>query len=220
MKLSHPRAVLWDMDGTLLDSAALHWQAWAETMAAAGHRNDTDYFIATFGQRNDTILRGLLGPRASEDEIAGLSDAKEAHYRKLVRAQGVELFPGVRAWLATLQAAGWRQAIASSAPRPNIETILDVTNIAPYFGAAVSGEDVQAGKPDPQVFLLAADRLRTPRERCVVVEDSPYGIEGARRAGMKSVAVGTAYAALPADVAAALPADLPADAFERLVADD
>ena len=137
-----------------------------------------------------------------------------------MRAQGVELFPGVRAWLATLQAAGLRQAIASSAPRPNIETILDVTNIAPYFGAAVSGEDVQAGKPDPQVFLLAADRLRTPRERCVVVEDSPYGIEGARRAGMKSVAVGTAYAALPADVAAALPADLPADAFERLVADD
>ncbi len=220
MTSPQPRAVLWDMDGTLLDSATLHWRAWHETLAAAGHTADTAYFIATFGQRNDTILRGLLGPEIPDGEIARLSDAKEAHYRELVRTQGVELFPGVRAWLATLQAAGWRQAIASSAPRLNIETILEVTNIALYFAATASGEDVQRGKPDPQVFLLAADRLGAPPERCVVVEDSPYGIEAARRAGMKSVAVGTAYAALPADVAAARPADLPADAFERLVAGD
>jgi beta-phosphoglucomutase len=220
MTSSQPRAVLWDMDGTLLDSASLHWLAWHDTLAAAGRPTDTTYFVATFGQRNDTILRGLLGPEVSESEITQLSDAKEAHYRELVRTQGIALFPGVRTWLATLQAAGWRQAVASSAPRLNIETILEATGIAAFFAATASAEDVQRGKPDPQVFLLAADRLGAPRERCVVVEDSPYGIEAARRAGMKSVAVGTAYATLPADLAAALPADLPADAFERFVTGD
>jgi beta-phosphoglucomutase len=119
--------------------------------------------------------------------------------------------------LETLQAAGWRQAIASSAPRRNIETILEVTGIAPYFAAIVSGEEVCRGKPDPQVFFLAAERLQAPPSRCVVVEDSPFGIEGARRAGMKSVGVGAGHAALPADYAVLTLAALPVDAFERLI---
>jgi beta-phosphoglucomutase len=212
-----PRAVLWDMDGTLLDSATLHWRAWHETLAAADYTADTNYFIATFGQRNDMILRGLLGPDVPDAEIARLSDAKEARYRELVRSLGVELSSGVRSWLETLQAAGWRQAIASSAPRRNIETILEVTGIAPYFAAIVSGEEVCRGKPDPQVFFLAAERLQAPPSRCVVVEDSPFGIEGARRAGMKSVGVGAGHAALPADYAVLTLATLPVDAFERLI---
>jgi beta-phosphoglucomutase len=162
-------------------------------------------------------LRGLLGPDVTDEEIARLGDAKEARYRELVRTTGVTLLPGVGDWLSRLAATGWRQAIASSAPRLNITTILEVLGIAPYFAAIVSGEEVCRGKPDPQVFFLAAERVQAPPSRCVVVEDSPFGIEGARRAGMKSVGVGVGHAALPADYAVPTLAALPADGFERLV---
>jgi len=204
------------MDGTLLDSAALHWQSWRETMAAAGYTVDEHYFVATFGQRNDTILRGLLGPDLPDSVIARLGDDKEARYRELVRARGVQPLPGVTCWLDRLRAEGWRQAIASAAPRLNVETVLAALGIADHFEAIVSSEDVRQGKPDPQVFLLAAARVGVPPARCVVIEDSPHGIEAARRAGMRAIGVETG-GPLMADYAVQTLAHLPDDAFERLV---
>ena len=131
--------------------------------------------------------------------------------------RGVSLLPGAACWLRQLADGGWRQAIASSAPRLNIDAILQVLGIEEQFGAVVAAEDVQRGKPDPQVFLMAAARLSVPAERCVVVEDSPAGIEGAHRAGMAAIGVGSAHGGLPADRTVGSLADLPADAFERLV---
>ncbi|HRC76936.1 MAG TPA: HAD hydrolase-like protein, partial [Kouleothrix sp.] len=94
-----PRAALWDMDGTLLDSAEYHWLAWRETMAGEGMALTYERFVASFGQRNDTILRGWLGDDVAPTTIARISDAKEARYRELVRERGVALLPGVAHWL-------------------------------------------------------------------------------------------------------------------------
>src|SRR5581483_10634122 len=104
--------------------------------------------VATFGQRNDTLLRAWLGAELSTTEIDRIGGAKEARYRELVRERGVELLPGVGRWLARLQAAGWRQAVASAAPRLNVEAILEALAIGPFFAAITSAEDVQRGKPD------------------------------------------------------------------------
>jgi len=219
MHSSQPRAVLWDMDGTLLDSAEYHWLAWRETLAGERFELAHAQFVATFGQRNDTILRGWLGEELTAAEIDRIGGAKEARYRELVRAGGITLLPGVERWLKRLKADGWRQAIASAAPRLNVEAIVATLGIESYFDAISSAEDVQRGKPDPQVFLVAAERVGAAPARCVVVEDAPAGIAGAHRGGMRAIGVRSSHADLQGDIVVDTLAELPDDAFERLLAE-
>jgi beta-phosphoglucomutase len=217
MRPEQPRAAIWDMDGTLIDSGEYHWLAWQAQMQLEQAPISYGQFIETFGQRNDTILRGWLGAELSDTEMARIGDAKEALYRQLLAEKGIELLPGNRAWLLRLREQGWRQAIASAAPRANIEAIIHALELDGLFEAVVAAEDVQRGKPDPQVFRLAAERLGVAPERAVVIEDAPAGVEGARRAGMRVIGVGPKHASLPADYAVASLEELAPDAFEQLV---
>lgn len=217
--LPQPRAVLWDMDGTLLDSADYHWLSWRDALAREGVDLTYEQFSATFGQRNDTILRGYFGPDFPASEIERISEAKELRYRELVRTRGIELLPGVRRWLMRLKRDGWRQAVASSAPRANIETIIEVLDLREYFDVVVSAEDVQRGKPDPQVFLVAAERVAVPLARCIVVEDAPAGLEAAWRAGMRAIGVRSSHGELQADRVVGTLDELPDDAFDALLPD-
>jgi len=211
------RAVLWDMDGVLVDSAQYHYVAWREALAREGVDLSYEDFRATFGQRNDTILRCLLGPDLSDADVLRIGDLKEARYRQLIRERGIAPLPGVLDWLERLQAGGWRQAVASAAPRANVDAILTVLGIADYFGAVTSSEDVTRGKPDPQVYLVAAQRLGVPPARCVVVEDAPAGVEGAHRAGMRCIGVTSTHPRLDADIVVAALSELTTDGFERLL---
>src|SRR5271166_5960436 len=115
------RAVLWDMDGTLVDSAEYHWQAWRDTMSREGFTVTHGQFLATFGQRNDSILRQWLGENATPELIQRIGNAKEALYRQDVREHGIAPLPGALEWVNLLHRQGWGQAIASAAPRANIE---------------------------------------------------------------------------------------------------
>jgi L-ribulose-5-phosphate 4-epimerase len=209
-------AVLWDLDGTLVDSGDYHWQSWRETLAAEDFDLTYDQFLASFGQKNDRILRGWLGEDAAVERIERLGDAKEAEYRRLACEGGLSALPGAAEWVARLQHFGWRQAVATSAPRLNVEVMLGACGLERFFDTIVSAEDVTVGKPDPQVFQVAAGRLHTPAERCIVVEDAAVGIEAARRAGMRCIGVSGA-ATLDADIVVTSLADLPPDAFVRLL---
>jgi len=212
-------AVLWDMDGTLVDSAEYHWRAWRDTMSREGSPITVEEFLATFGQRNDSILRQWLGERATAESIQRIGDAKEALYREYVRQHGIAPLPGAFDWVRLLQGEGWRQAIASAAPRANIETILDVLQVVGCFQAIVSAEDVHRGKPDPEVFLVAAGKLGVPPSHCIVVEDAQHGIEAARAAGMKSIGVSQNGHHLPADIVVGSLDLLDANAFKTLLHD-
>jgi beta-phosphoglucomutase len=212
-----PCGVIWDMDGTMIDSTEFHWQSWHDAMAAEDYHLTYDEFMASYGQRNDAIIRRYCGDEVSNETITRISDAKESQYRDMVRTQGISLLPGVQHWLDYLRDHGWRQAVATSAPRKNLETILDVLQIAEYFGALVAGEEPQHGKPDPQIFLLAAERLGVSSEQCIVVEDSSSGVEGGRRGGMRTIGVLTSHDELDADVTVASLDRLPADTFEQLL---
>jgi len=212
--------VLWDLDGTLIDSAGHHWIAWRDTLAAFGRSVTPGDFTSSFGKRNDEILHELFGHGIEAEWIERVSEAKEQAYRRRLRAQGLELLPGALAWLERLRGSGWRQALASSAPRPNIDAVFE--SIAPlgrYLDTVVSADEVGRGKPDPAIFLEAARRLSLPPGRCVVVEDAPAGLEGARRAGMRSIGVlSEHHPRLEADVVVPSLEALGADAFEVLLA--
>jgi len=210
-------AVLWDMDGTLVDSEEYHWLSWRDTMAAEGIPITHDQFVITFGQRNDSILPRWLGADAMADRIQRVGDAKEELYRRLVRESGLAPLPGAAEWVRRLRRENWRQAVASSAPRANLDVVLEVIGLRGCFQAVVSAEDVTAGKPDPQVFLTAAARLGASPSQCVVVEDAAAGVEAARRAWMRSIGV-SRKSTLAADIAASSLTELAPDVFVRLLA--
>ena len=210
------RAVLWDLDGTLVDSEEFHWLAWREVMAREGVALTREQFLATFGHRNDAILPLWL-PDISLERAAAVGDDKESRYRELVSENGLAPLPGASEWVKRLAGEGWRQAVASSAPRANIGIMLEALGLAQYFQASAGAEDVTHGKPAPDVFLEAAARLGAPASRCIAVEDAAAGIEAARRAGMKSIGVTRNGAPLTATVVTASLTALSGDTFHRLL---
>jgi HAD superfamily hydrolase (TIGR01509 family) len=212
------RAALWDVDGTLIDSREYHWLSWHGALAAENFRITREQFNQTFGRRNDEILRGYF-PAYAPAEIARVGEAKEEAYRALVRERGIELLPGVRRWLDRLRDEGWLQAVASSAPRRNLDAIISALGLEKYFSAVTSAEDVTEGKPDPQVFLAAASKLGVGPRSCVVVEDAPAGTEAARRAGMRSIGVLSSHEELSADIVVRTLEELPDGAFADLLAE-
>ena len=182
-------AAIFDWDGVIVDSAAAHEASW-ERLAREEHRAlPADHFQRGFGMKNELIIPQLLGWTHTPTDIRRLSLRKEALYRELIKEQGIAALPGVANWLERLRAAGIPTIIASSTHRLNITCTLDVIGLTGCFRDIVSAEDVSHGKPDPEVFLTAAQRLGFPPARSVVFEDAHVGIEAARRAGMKVVAV-------------------------------
>jgi beta-phosphoglucomutase len=217
--MPQPRAVLWDMDGTLIDSGEYHWLTWHDTLAELGVTLTRDDFNGWFGSRNDRILSRYF-PGAGPATLQRIGTLKEERYRALVRRDGVALLPGVSVWLSRLHREGWRQAVASSAPPANIDVLIDVLGLHDIFQAIVSAEEVANGKPAPDVFLRAAEKVGVPPSRCVVVEDATVGVEAGRRGGMRTIGIegGHGVGPLPADVVTRSMADLPPDTFDRLLA--
>ena len=211
------RAVLWDMDGTLIDSEELHWISWREALAAEDITISREQFLSSFGQRNDSIISQWLGAAATADRIAQISNAKEEKYRQLIRRDGILPLPGVARWVHQLHKQGWLQAVASAAPRANIDAVLEALSATHVFQGIVSAEDVRRGKPDPEVYLTAASSVGVSPKRCIVVEDAVAGVEGARRAGMRSIGVSHNGAHLPADVVVQSLDLLDPNAFEILL---
>jgi len=217
MKTQQTRAVLWDMDGVLIDSAEYHHEAWRLALAREQYELTYAVFVRTFGQRNDTVLRDIFGPDYPDHDIDRVAAFKEEEYRRLVREKGISPLPGVLRWLAYLQANGWQQAVASAAPRANVEAIVDAVGIRKYFGAITSSEDVTRGKPDPQVYLVAAQRVGATPNQSIVIEDAPAGAEGAKRAGMASIGVLSSHPHLVADLVVRSLEELSEDVFGELL---
>lgn len=215
--MSAGRAVLWDMDGTLIDSEEFHWIAWRDTMANEGITITRQQFLSSFGRRNDSILPRWLGAEVTPDRIEKIANTKEEMYRGLIRRYGIAPLPGVERWVHRLHNEGWLQAIASAAARANLEAILASLSATHIFQGIVSAEDVHHGKPDPEVYLVAASRVGVSPDRCIVVEDAAAGVEGARRVGMKSIGVNRNGVHLPADVVVKSLELLVANAFETLL---
>ena len=207
------------MDGVLVLSAGVHYQAWVAVLQDYGLSMSREQFEQTFGMNNRNLLRRLYGPRLSAEQIDQIAERKEATYRRLIKGH-VEALPGVTDWLRRLSAAGWRQAVASSGPMANIAAIMNELGLWDEFDAVLTGARLARSKPDPAIFLQAAAALGAPPGRCVVIEDGTVGVEAARRAGMSSIAVTTTHPAEElrgADQVVDRLDHLPPEAFDRLV---
>jgi beta-phosphoglucomutase family hydrolase len=212
------RAVLWDMDGTLIDSMPYHWRAWQDILRQINRHVEHGVWNQTVGMRNSEIIP-LLFPDMSAEQAQYVDRAKEERYRERIEQDGIDLLPGVAEWLQRFQAAGWRQAVASSAPPENVATIAHVLRLNGAFGVMISGADVQRGKPDPDIFLAAAQRLNAAPQNCLVIEDAANGVEAAHRAGMKAIGVLNTQSHLEADVVVRSLHDLTWEMIEDLLRD-
>ncbi len=212
------KGILWDMDGVLVDTGEAHYISWSQTFEERGLSISREQFQATFGMNNAGILHLLLGESIEPELIVEIGDRKEALFRQAVKGR-VRLLPGVREWLERLKARGIKQAIASSAPQANIDALVDEVGIRRYFEAIVSGAGLP-GKPHPDVFLEAAKQLGLLPESCLVIEDAVPGVQAARNAGMRCIAVTTtnpAEALQSADVVVGDLNDLPQYALSWLL---
>jgi beta-phosphoglucomutase family hydrolase len=186
-----PIGAIFDWDGVVIDSSTHHEESWERLAKETGYQLPPGHFKKGFGMKNEFIIPNLLQWTTDPAEIERLSLRKEALYREIVLEWGLKPLAGVVNWLNQLREAGVPCAIGSSTHRLNIETGLASIGLKDRFQAIITAEDVSHGKPDPEVFLKAADRLSMRPERCVVFEDALVGIEAAHRGGMKAVAVAT-----------------------------
>lgn len=181
---------IFDWDGVVIDSSAQHEKSWELLATEIEKPLPPDHFQRGFGMKNEAIIPDL-GWAHDADEVHRLGLRKEALYRELLKRDGVTPLPGAQELLAALQFAGIPCAVGSSTHRENIETIFSMTGLGKYFLAVVTSEDIRHGKPAPDVFLMAADRIGVAPENCVVFEDALVGIAAAKAAGMKCIAVAT-----------------------------
>jgi beta-phosphoglucomutase len=185
MSLIH--AAIFDMDGVLVDTYHAHFQSWLMMAQRAGLNFSEAEFAPTFGRTSREIIAHFWGRDSCDDaRIAAMDAEKEKAFRDIVE-KDFPAMPGVHELLANLHGAGWKLAVGSSGPPENVDLTLDRLGNRALFSAVVTGSDVKRGKPDPQVFLLAAKRLGVDPSRCVVIEDARPGIAAARAAGMAAV---------------------------------
>lgn len=184
-------ALLWDLDGTIIDTEESQFESWSIILQHYGHDLERDVFDANFGRNNKAILPVFLGVEPSPLLYDQIVTEKEKIFREIA-SQKAALVSGVESWLSLAKEIGLVQAVASSASMENITTLLSAFSLLDYFDVLVAGENLPA-KPEPDIFLEAAKQLNIPPEKCIVIEDSAAGVQAAKQAGMTCVAVITSH---------------------------
>lgn len=182
------RALIFDMDGTMVDNMGYHDEAFARFFAAKGKSFERDGFMARTAGMAFAEIAAPFFPEADLPALAGLGEEREAIYRDLYRPH-VAPTPGLLPLLARATTHGVPMAVATAAPPGNIALVLDTLELRPLFATIVSPSQGFRGKPHPDLFLAAAERMGVAPEDCLVFEDAPNGVEAARRAGMRAVAI-------------------------------
>jgi beta-phosphoglucomutase family hydrolase len=189
-------ALIFDMDGVIVDSNPLHREAWVEFNRRHGVETSDAMLERMYGGRNDQIVRDFFGDSLPEDEVAAYGAAKEKIYREMLAGRIEEtLVPGLRPFLDLYR--GSPMAVATNAEPENVNFVLDRAGLRDYFRVVVDGHQVSRPKPHPDIYLRAASLLEIAPSNCIVLEDSHTGVAAARAAGMRVIGLATTYVNLP-----------------------
>ncbi|MFN8942727.1 MAG: HAD family hydrolase [Acidobacteriota bacterium] len=181
------QALIFDMDGVLVDSMPFHIRAWEQYLRTRGQNPET-LLERMHGKHNDELVREVFGRDLPIEEVKQMGAEKEALYRELIRQQlEAQLLPGLRDFLRETRL--FPKAVASNAEAANVDFVLEHANLRSFFKYALDGGMVRRGKPDPEIYLLAAEMLGAAPEQCIVFEDSQTGIDAALAAGMRVAAI-------------------------------
>jgi beta-phosphoglucomutase family hydrolase len=186
---------IFDWDGVIVDSSRQHEESWHMLAEENKFQMPGDFFKKSFGMKNEKIIPEILNWTQDIDKIRAHSLRKEALYREILKRDGIVPLPGALKLLQILKKAGVPCVVASSTHRLNITTALELLKFDSFFSDLVSSENVTHGKPNPQVFLLAAEKIQMTPKQCIVFEDAVVGVQAARAAGMQVVALTTTHAA-------------------------
>lgn len=187
------KGVIFDMDGVLIDNRDVHFEAFMIFCKRHGFECDMEKLLPLFGKGNDEIIPALVPAEYIEKEgIQPLADEKEQIYREII-SDKIAPAPGLITLLDDLKDNGIKCAVGSSGPTANVNFVLEKCGITGYFDSIANGDMVEHAKPDPAVFILAAEKMGLRPSECVVIEDAFAGIEAAHRAGCKVIAMATTY---------------------------
>jgi len=214
MESNNKMSVIFDLDGVLADTSAFHKQAWFDLAEKENFRMSDEFFSRTFGMQNYQIISLLAGKNLPAKEIERMSFWKETRYRQLVKGQ-LSLAGGAKELIEELKEKRFKTAIGTSTPRANLDFMLKEMKAEKYFDVLVTGEDVKRGKPAPDTFLKAAEKLSVHPGRCIVIEDAVHGIEAGKNAGMAVIAITSTRERQDLK-----PADLIVDSLTELSASD
>ena len=180
------------MDGVIVDNMKYHRKAWEIFLSKYSPDLNVAEFSRNFGKANQDLMTIVFDREVSLEEAGSLGEEKEALYRRLYTGK-VKPIPGLEKFLKTLKKSRKKIAVASAAPRKNVDFVLDALKFRKYFDAVVDADDVQKGKPDPEIYLKVADAVGCKPRSCLVFEDSFPGIQSALNAGMRVIGVKTTY---------------------------
>jgi beta-phosphoglucomutase len=185
-------AVIFDMDGVLLDSGAHHRDAWRQLLTDLGVEAAPDFWRCTIGRPAEEAVVKLLDRPVDAEEAAALARRKREHYARLA-ARGTLPVAGALAFVTMLAGERVPRAVATSASRHDVESLLSEIGMREHFEVIVTANDVRWGKPNPEVYLRAAELLGLPPKGCLVFEDAVVGIHAARNAGMRVIGLTTSH---------------------------
>jgi HAD superfamily hydrolase (TIGR01509 family) len=209
-----PAAIIFDMDGVLVDSNPFHLRKWIDLFQAHGIPfNEQELPKVVLGPPNDVTFRRYLGADLSPEQRANLSEELEENFRREIGPHA-RAFPGVRRFIEECHAQGITMAVASAAIAKNVNFLISALGLRDYFRELLTGDEVSHPKPDPEIYLKTAGKLGVNTADCAVFEDSFVGIEAAKRAGMKCVAIATTFSA--EDLRRETRADLIVPSFEAV----
>jgi beta-phosphoglucomutase family hydrolase len=184
--------VIFDVDGVLVDTGPFHFESWVKMAKEIGKKFTKKYFDLTFGQQSVPITRKLVGSKVEQHLVEKWANLKEQYYREIVKDK-LEPLPGVLNLIKDLKDKNFKLAIGSSGPPENVEIVVKTLNLIPYFDVIITAAEVEKSKPEPDVFLIAAEKLKLDPKNCIVIEDAPVGIEAAKHAGMPVIALRTTH---------------------------